>query len=46
MLKDEEEAKEVISKTFYKINLGSDAKNSTTAGAIWELKDKPGWDVE
>lgn len=46
LLKDEEEAKIIIAETHYKMNLGSDPKNSTTAGAIWELKEKPGWDVE
>lgn len=46
LLKDEQEAKELIAQTFYKRNLGSDPKNSTTAGVIWELKDVPGWDVE
>lgn len=44
--KDEAEARRMIAGTFYKQNLGSDLKNSPTAGAIWELKDKPGWDVE
>jgi hypothetical protein len=45
-VKDVEEAKRMIANTFYKQNLGSDLKNSPTAGAIWELKEKPGWDVE
>ncbi|GFH61360.1 hypothetical protein CTEN210_17836 [Chaetoceros tenuissimus] len=44
--KSEEEAKELIAGTYYKQNLGSDPKNSPTAGAIWELKEKPGWDVQ
>lgn len=45
-MKDAEEAKEIMAKTHYSMNLGSDRKNSTTEGAIWELKDKPGWDVD
>jgi len=45
-MKDEEEARRLIETTFYKQNLGSDLKNSPTAGAIWELKEKPGWQVE
>jgi hypothetical protein len=46
VMKDAEEAKEIMAKTHYSMNLGSDRKNSTTEGAIWELKDKPGWDVD
>lgn len=46
LMKDENEARDAISKTYYKMNLGSDPKNSPTAGAIWELKEKPGWDAE
>lgn len=38
MMKDEEEAKALIAQTHYKLNLGSDPKNSPTAGAIWQLK--------
>jgi hypothetical protein len=45
VMKDEEEAKKVIAKTHYKQNLGSDPDRSPTAGIIWELKEKPGWDV-
>lgn len=45
MLKDEKEARLLIENTHYKLHLGSDAKNSSTAGVIWELKEKPGWDV-
>lgn len=46
MTKDEDEARGMIEGTFYRQNLGSDLKNSPTAGAIWELKETPGWDVE
>lgn len=46
VMKDEEEAKQLIATTFYKQNLGSDLKNSPTAGAIWELKEKPGWEAD
>mmetsp|Transcript_22373 Transcript_22373/g.32715 ORF Transcript_22373/g.32715 Transcript_22373/m.32715 type:complete len:101 (+) Transcript_22373:117-419(+) len=46
LMKDEEEAKEVISQTYYSRNLGSDSKNSTTAGAIWDLKETPSWNVD
>ena len=46
VMKDEEEARQVIDQTHYKMNLGSDPKNSPTAGVIWDLKEKPGWDVE
>lgn len=45
MLKDEQEAKDWIDQTHYKLHLGSDLKNSPTAGVIWEMKEKPGWDV-
>lgn len=38
------EAKRPIAKVVYKNNLGSDLENSPTAGAIWDLKEKPGWD--
>ena len=44
-LKDDDEAIAVIAKTHYKRNLGSDLKNSPTAGFIWELKETPGWDA-
>ena len=46
MMSDSEKAREVIEATHYKLNLGSDPANSPTAGAIWNLKEKPGWDVE
>ena len=45
MMNDVEEAKQLIETTHYSLNLGSDPKNSTTMGAIWELKEKSGWDV-
>lgn len=41
---DPDKAKEILSTTYYKQHLGSDSKRSPTAGVIWELKDKPGWD--
>ena len=41
---DPEEATKILSETHYKKNLGSDLKASPTAGAIWELKEVPGWD--
>lgn len=44
-MNDVEEAKQLIETTHYSLNLGSDPKNSTTMGAIWELKEKSGWDV-
>jgi hypothetical protein len=43
---DEKEARELVECTYFKTNLGSDSKNSPTAGYIWELKKKPGWEVE
>jgi|AntRauTorckE5430_2_1112549.scaffolds.fasta_scaffold200111_1 hypothetical protein len=46
IIKDDEEAKAIIAETHYMIHLGSDPKNSTTAGAIWDLKEKSGWDVD
>jgi hypothetical protein len=45
-MSDEVEAKKLVATTFYEQNLGSDLKNSPTAGAIWELKSKPGWGAE
>ncbi|KAL7544180.1 hypothetical protein ACHAWF_010224 [Thalassiosira exigua] len=41
---DPDEARKILSETHYKKNLGSDLNNSPTAGVIWELKEKPGWD--
>lgn len=46
VMSDEVEAKKLVATTFYEQNLGSDLKNSPTAGAIWELKSKPGWGAE
>mmetsp|Transcript_30731 Transcript_30731/g.45487 ORF Transcript_30731/g.45487 Transcript_30731/m.45487 type:complete len:104 (-) Transcript_30731:132-443(-) len=42
---NEAEALDMIANTYYKKNLGSDPANSPTAGFIWKLKNKPGWDV-
>lgn len=41
---DPEEAQNLIAETHYAKNLGSDLKQSPTAGVIWDLKEKPGWD--
>jgi len=41
---DPEEAQRLIDGTHYTKNLGSDLKQSPTAGVIWDLKEKPGWD--
>eukprot|EP00956_Cyclotella_meneghiniana_P002238 scaffold2530_cov87-Cyclotella_meneghiniana.AAC.4 len=41
---DPEEAVKILEQTHYKQHLGSDLKHSPTAGYIWELKEKPGWD--
>lgn len=46
MSSDTGKATEMIKNTYYRKNLGSDPANSSTAGYIWELKEKPGWDVE
>lgn len=43
---DPDEAQKLIATTYYKQNLGSDLSVSPTAGAIWDLKEKPGWDTE
>eukprot|EP00568_Trieres_chinensis_P010822 CAMPEP_0183311400 /NCGR_PEP_ID=MMETSP0160_2-20130417/36677_1 /TAXON_ID=2839 ORGANISM="Odontella Sinensis, Strain Grunow 1884" /NCGR_SAMPLE_ID=MMETSP0160_2 /ASSEMBLY_ACC=CAM_ASM_000250 /LENGTH=100 /DNA_ID=CAMNT_0025475959 /DNA_START=44 /DNA_END=346 /DNA_ORIENTATION=+ len=43
---DPDEARRIIESTHYSLRLGSDPANSPTAGVIWELKEKPGWDVE
>uniref|UniRef100_A0A7S2LN39 Uncharacterized protein n=1 Tax=Leptocylindrus danicus TaxID=163516 RepID=A0A7S2LN39_9STRA len=43
---DPKEAQLMLEETYYRKNLGSDTKNSPTAGYIWELKEHPGWDVE
>ena len=39
-----EAKRSIANKVVYKNNLGSDLENSPTAGAIWDLKEKPGWD--
>lgn len=44
LCKTREEAEVLLVATHYRNNLGSDPKNSPTAGIIWELKEKPGWD--
>jgi len=41
---DPDEAQRILSQTYYKKNLGSDLKQSPTAGVIWDLKERPGWD--
>ena len=46
MESDPGKARAMTGKTFYEKNLGSDPRNSPTAGYIWDLKEKPGWDVE
>jgi len=46
MMKDPQEAKELLATSSYKQNLGSDSANSPTATVIWELKKTPGWEVE
>ena len=46
VMKDEEEARRVIAQTYYSQNLGSDLKQSPTAGIIWDLKENPGWEAE
>jgi Protein of unknown function (DUF3128) len=37
------EAENLLSTTSYHRRLGSNPKNSPTAGVIWELKETPGW---
>jgi hypothetical protein len=39
-----EEAEALLETTYYRQNLGSDLTKSPTAGVIWELKEKPGWE--
>jgi len=46
MEQDEGKARSAIEATYYKTQLGSDPKNSPTAGYIWDLKEKPSWDVD
>ena len=43
MCKTREEAEKLLSSTFYHQHLGSNPKNSPTAGVIWDLKETPGW---
>jgi Protein of unknown function (DUF3128) len=43
MCKNREEAEAMVAETHYRRTLGSDPKNSPTAGIIWDLKEKPGW---
>mmetsp|Transcript_23693 Transcript_23693/g.50009 ORF Transcript_23693/g.50009 Transcript_23693/m.50009 type:complete len:100 (-) Transcript_23693:21-320(-) len=43
---DPKEAQKLIESTHYKQNLGSDPQRSPTAGAIWDLKEKPTWDSD
>ena len=43
-MRDPAEVEKLMRTTHYRQHLGSDAKASPTAGVIWELKDKPGWD--
>mmetsp|Transcript_36230 Transcript_36230/g.51259 ORF Transcript_36230/g.51259 Transcript_36230/m.51259 type:complete len:98 (-) Transcript_36230:1144-1437(-) len=38
------EAEAILGETYYKQHLGSDQTKSPTAGVIWDLKEKPGWD--
>jgi len=45
-LSDEQKSKDLETQTFYRTHLGSDPKNSPTAGFIWDLKKVPGWEVE
>jgi Protein of unknown function (DUF3128) len=42
--KDQKEVEQMMANTHYVKHLGSDPKASPTAGVIWELKEKPGWD--
>uniref|UniRef100_A0A6U2F3N9 Uncharacterized protein n=1 Tax=Pseudictyota dubia TaxID=2749911 RepID=A0A6U2F3N9_9STRA len=46
MVSEPEKARGLLESTHYALNLGSDPANSPTAGVIWELKEKPGWDAE
>jgi len=45
-MNDREQAEKLLETTYYRQHLGSDPNNSPTAGYIWELKKKPGWEVE
>lgn len=44
MCKTREEAETLLQTTHYRQHLGSDLSKSPTAGVIWELKEKPGWE--
>ena len=46
VMKDDDQAKAVISRTHYKRHLGSDLNTSPTAGHIWNIKETSGWDAE
>ena len=41
---DPDEARRMLAETHYKKHLGGDLSVSPTAGAIWELKERPCWD--
>mmetsp|Transcript_12388 Transcript_12388/g.15476 ORF Transcript_12388/g.15476 Transcript_12388/m.15476 type:complete len:101 (+) Transcript_12388:122-424(+) len=43
---DPDVARGILAETHYKRHLGSDPANSPTAGFIWDLKAKPGWETE
>mmetsp|Transcript_4917 Transcript_4917/g.10565 ORF Transcript_4917/g.10565 Transcript_4917/m.10565 type:complete len:101 (+) Transcript_4917:168-470(+) len=43
---DPDEARRLLAETHYRKNLGSDLSVSPTAGVIWDLKERPGWDAE
>jgi hypothetical protein len=42
--RDQKEVQEMMASTYYVKHLGSDPEASPTAGVIWDLKEKPGWD--
>merc|ERR1719183_2690681 len=46
MMRDSNKAKEKEAKTYYRTHIGSDPKNSPTAGNIWNLKETPGWNTK
>lgn len=42
--RNRDEAQTMVAVTHYRRStLGSDPRNSPTAGIIWDLKEKPGW---
>mmetsp|Transcript_552 Transcript_552/g.1086 ORF Transcript_552/g.1086 Transcript_552/m.1086 type:complete len:102 (-) Transcript_552:433-738(-) len=43
-ISDPQEARKLLAETYYNKNLGSDLVQSPTAGVIWDMKEKPGWD--